>query len=50
MIQIERHAQGPRIYILGCRIHHGLLGLALAAVGILLAWNDRADIPWLHDR
>lgn len=36
----------PRVYICGYRVHHGLVGAALAAAGILLVWHDRRDFPW----
>jgi hypothetical protein len=41
----------PRTYVYGLRIHHGLLGFALAVIGAALAAHDRGDFPWpVHDR
>ena len=37
LIRVERHEQGPRIYVLGRRAHECHFGLALLA-GALLAW------------
>lgn len=43
MIQINRHPRGARLYILGCRMHHGLLGGALA-VSLTLAKKRKLAI------
>jgi hypothetical protein len=37
---------GRRVYVAGRRIHHGLAGVALALVGLALAYHDRRDYPW----
>ncbi|SEH10493.1 hypothetical protein [Thermoleophilum album] len=40
-----------RVWVLGRRLHHGLAGLVLAAVGTALMahdWRDRSD--WLRVR
>ncbi|HEY6055233.1 MAG TPA: hypothetical protein VIU86_14975, partial [Gaiellaceae bacterium] len=37
LIRVERHEQGPRIYVLGQRAHECHFGLALLAAA-LLAW------------
>src|SRR6476646_7417468 len=34
MLRLERHPLGPRVYVLGRRIHEYQLGLALAAVAL----------------
>jgi hypothetical protein len=40
---------GPR-FVLGHRVHHGLLGCALLAAGIVLMADDWADrLVWLAD-
>lgn len=40
-----------RCYVLGCRVHHGTIGLVLAIAGAFLAWHDRADRTiWLRFR
>lgn len=40
LIRVERHPQGPRVYLLGRRAHECHLGLALLAVA-LLGWAAR---------
>lgn len=48
MIEIRHHHRGKRLYIAGFRIHHGTLGLALAALGTALAAHDWRDYKrWL---
>ena len=49
-IRITHPATGPRVYVFGARIHHGLTGCLLAAIGAALAWADRHDFPWVKDR
>jgi hypothetical protein len=40
-----------RVYIAGRRVHHGLVGVLLASLGVALTWHDRRDAPWrLRDR
>lgn len=42
--------KGRRVHIIGRRVHHGLAGLLLAAVGLALMLHDRHDFPWgTHD-
>lgn len=42
---------GPRVYVLGRRVHHGFVGAVLAGVGLALMVHDRLDFPWpLRDR
>lgn len=43
LLEIEAHALGPRVYVLGYRVHHFTAGCAIAAVGIAIAFHDRAD-------
>src|SRR5712691_2429751 len=38
LLRIERHALGPRVYVLGVRVHEWHLGLALLFVYCLAAW------------
>jgi hypothetical protein len=57
-MRIERNANGPRVYVFGLRIHHGLAGVALIAVGLAhserslialgcaLVLDDAHDFPW----
>lgn len=37
---------GPRVYVRGRRIHHGLAGAVLVVVGAVLCLHDRRDWPW----
>jgi hypothetical protein len=53
---------GPRNYVLGCRLHHGLVGAAVLAAGVslhnpalmlagaALVAHDRHDFPWRPER
>ena len=43
MLRLERHALGPRVYVLRRRIHEYHLGLA-----ILLVLAVSAALDWLH--
>jgi hypothetical protein len=38
--------QGRRLYIYGRRVHHGLVGAILAALGLGLLAHDWRDRPW----
>lgn len=62
MIAVDRHPKGPRLYVGGLRVHHGLTGAALAAagakarrrpigralivLGATLIAHDRKDFPF----
>ncbi len=58
-LRVERHAKGPRVYVLGLRVHHGASGaLGLAAAyrlrrrpraGLLAAISVAAIVDDLHD-
>jgi hypothetical protein len=61
-VAIERHPSGPRLYLRGLRVHHGLSGTLVclaalgagrrtaAVLGLCLAAHDAADFPWpLHE-
>ncbi len=61
-MRIERNTNGPRVYVLGLRLHHGLIGAALLALGlarserslvlagVALIADDAHDFPWaLHE-
>lgn len=43
---IRHTPTGRQFYPLGRRHHHGLAGLELITIGILLCWHDRHD--WRH--
>jgi len=48
LINIDR--QSRRVFILGRRIHHGIVGAAAIVTGIALAIHDRHDLQhWLPD-
>lgn len=47
MIVWDRQAQ--RVWVLGARVHHGLVGVGLTVVGLGLMLHDRFDFPWLRD-
>jgi hypothetical protein len=58
MTGVVRHPHGPRVYLAGRRIHHGSVGLALAAaavavhrprvalIGLALVAHDARDFPF----
>lgn len=47
MIRYDRQLQ--RVWVANVRIHHGTVGLLLAALGVVLALHDRADARvWLR--
>jgi len=46
MFRVTRTAHGPKVYLAGLRVHHGLAGLALAAAGVALVIDDWADRWW----
>lgn len=58
MLRVERHTNGPRLYIFGLRVHHALTGIALGALGAathhpllalagaVLVVDDAHDFPW----
>jgi hypothetical protein len=66
LIRVIRHEAGPRVYVRGLRVHHGLTGavmlgcavLARAAarplvctIAVSLMLHDVHDFPWsLRDR
>lgn len=52
LIEVERHEDGPRLRVVGQRVHHGAVGIVLAVlrhdrrVLVLaagLVWHDRRD-------
>ena len=58
MTGVVAHPHGPRVYLLGCRVHHGALGCAalgaalatrrgwLLPLGALLVAHEARDFPW----
>lgn len=52
---IERHEDGPRLYVFGQRVHHGATGLALVGISALLLRRNRRGLllgllAMAHDR
>jgi len=43
---MDSPAQLTCAYVCGRRLHHGLVGLLLAALGAALMFHDRRDAPW----
>lgn len=37
---------GPRLYVLGARVHHGLAGMLMLVAGAVLVATDWHDRPW----
>ena len=49
MLKLERHELGPRVYVLGQRIHEFALGFAVLAVLVVLALTDHAEVTKRFD-
>lgn len=45
-VEIGNGHPGPRLYVKGRRIHHGLTGAVTAVIGAVLCLHDRRDWPW----
>lgn len=58
MIRIVKHERGPRVYLVGLRVHHGTTGIVcmfvgrimkyklLHALGCALVLHDAKDFPF----
>ena len=44
MLKLERHELGPRVYLLGQRIHEFALGFAILAVLFAFALTDHCEL------
>jgi hypothetical protein len=44
VLKLERHELGPRVYVLGQRIHEFALGFAVLALLLALALTDHAEV------
>ena len=44
MLRLERHRLGPRVYLLGLRIHEFALGFAVIGVLLVGGWADVWDL------
>ena len=49
MLKLERHELGPRVYLLGVRVHEFALGFAILAVLVVLALTDHAEVSRRFD-
>lgn len=48
---LVRVTSDRKLYAFGLRLHHGLTGAVLTALGIALVAHDARDFPWrLRDR
>lgn len=43
-------AGSRKVYLLERRLHHGLVGGTMMAVGLVLLLHDRRDFPWAMER
>lgn len=50
MIVIRSYPTGVRLWVLGQRTHHGLVGCLLIAAGLVLALHDRQDAQFWFKR
>lgn len=63
MVKINRHEKGPRVYVMGKRVHHGAVGVGLTVglikfkklrplclVGLALIAHDYKDFPWTDSK
>jgi hypothetical protein len=41
LVRIIRHDAGPRVYVSGLRVHHGLTGAVMLTCGLLARANAR---------
>jgi len=44
MLRLERHRLGPRVYVLGLRIHEFALGFAVIGVLLVGGWAELWDL------
>jgi len=45
-MKIRRHKSGPRVYLLGFRIHHGTVGIIGTIISLALIVHDYKDFPF----
>lgn len=46
LLRVERHRDGPRVFVFNVRAHHGPVCILIALVALAGAWHDRRDFPW----
>ena len=49
MLRVERHELGPRVYVLGQRIHEFALGFAVLALLLTMALSDHWELTRRFD-
>lgn len=49
MLRVERHELGPRVYVLGLRIHEVAVGLALLALLLTFGGTDHWELTKRFD-
>ena len=49
VLKLERHDLGPRVYLLGVRIHEFALGFAVLGVLLAVALTDRWEVTTRFD-
>ena len=49
MLKLERHELGPRVYVLGQRIHEFALGFAILAVLLTFGLTDHVELTGRYD-
>jgi hypothetical protein len=49
VLKLERHELGPRVYVLGQRIHEFALGFAILAVLVALLLTDHTELTRRSD-
>jgi hypothetical protein len=49
VLKLERHELGPRVYVLGQRIHEFALGFAVLALLVALALTDHTEVTRRFD-
>ena len=49
MLKLERHELGPRVYVLGQRIHEFALGFAILGCLLALVLTDRCELSSRSD-
>lgn len=45
LVRVDLTPTGPRVHVLGRRVHHWEFGALLMAVGGWLVFDDRRDLP-----
>ena len=43
LVRLESNPLGPRLFVLGRRVHHFHLGTVFVGLGVRWVWRDRVD-------